>query len=261
MTTIKIGRSFYEIPTEWNELNAQQVLQIIDVFNNKEYGPVEIVLKLMQALLGLDKNKFSRMKAEDLEEYLYLAGFLFTNESYLTKQLFPEYAQMHGPGDEIDNVVMKEFVFSEHYFMQWQEDKENEELLNNFIATIYRPVKENYDREMDPDGDCRIEFNENVCEWYAKKLISNWPMNVRMAIAHWYAGSRAKIVDDNPDVFGGSGEAAKYGLISIIREIAKQGAHGNFEAVENMNMNLVMIELNEIVEEGKRFEQQMKNAK
>jgi hypothetical protein len=261
MTTIELEKKYYNVPTEWNELHVKQLLDIIDIFYNKEYKPEEILLLLLKALLSFSKPQFSRMDMEDAEEYLYLCGFLFEDTSYLTKQLLPEYDHLHGPDEELNNVVMKEFVFSEHFFMQWQEDRDNDELLNDFIATIYRPAKRDYDHDKNPDGDGREKFNENLCEWYSNKMISKWPKNVKLAIAHWYAGCRRKIVDDNPDVFGGSGEAAKHGLISVIREIAKQGAHGNFEAVENMNINLVMVELNEIVEEGKQMEAQMKNVK
>jgi hypothetical protein len=261
MTTILLEKKYVDVPTEWNELRAKQLLDIIDIFYNKEYKGEEILLLLLKALLSFGNIEFARMKAEDIEEYVYLVGFLFEDKSYLTKQLFAEYDQLHGPEEELNNVVMKEFVFSEHFFMQWQEDRNNDALLNDFISTIYRPAKRDYDHSRNPDGDSRIKFNENLCEWYSEHIISKWPKKVKLAIAHWYAGCRRKIVDDNPDVFGGSGEAAKHGLISIIREIAKQGAHGNFEAVENMNINLVMVELNEIVEEGKQMEQQMLKMK
>jgi len=258
MTIIKIRRKYYEAATDWDELTADQLLEIIDIFSTKEYQPEQTVLKLLKTIIGLSTAQFLRLKAEDLEEYIYLTGFLIDGSSCLTKQLIPVYDHLYGPDDEIGNMIMKEFVFSEHYFMQWQEDKDKGELMNHFIATIYRPSKENYDFDKNPDGDCRVEFNENICAWHAKEFVQHWPENIKIAIAHWYAGCRQKIVDDNPDVFGESGEKAKHGLISIMRDIAKQGAHGTFEAVENMNVPLVMIELNEIVEEGKRIEEQIK---
>ncbi len=79
-------------------------------------------------------------------------------------------------------------------------------------------------------------------------------MNVKLSIATWYGCCREKIVEDNPEVFSGSGEEARYGLLSIMRTIAQGAVHGNFSDVEKLKVNMVMMELNEVVEEGKRTE-------
>jgi len=258
VTIIKIRRKYYNIPTDWNELTADQLLQVMDVFSNKNYAPEQTLLKLLKILLSMSYRKWFTLKAEDVEEYIYLVGFIFFETNYLTKQLIPMHNGFYGPSDEIGNMVMKEFVFSEHFFMQWQDDKENLDLLHSFIATIYRRSKPNYNFYWNPDGDPRTEFNENICEWNAKHFIAGWPLNIKQAIAHWYGSCRLKLVDDNPEVFGGTGEPAKHGLISIIRDVAKNGAYGKFDEVENIPVNLMMIELNEVVEEGKKLEQEMK---
>lgn len=261
MTIIKVGKHYHKIAQEWNELTKKQFIKIIDIFSLNHKKPEQIILKLLQSLLQMNDIEYKLVKATDLEEYLYLVEFLFKTENYLTRQLIPEYDQLFGPDDEIGNIVMKEFVFSEHFFMQWQEEKENEALLNQFVATIYRPAKTEYDFGRDPDGDCRTDFNANICAWYADQFISKWPIKIKRSIAHWYAGCRQKLVDDNEEVFGGTGDPAKHGLISIIREVAKQGTHGTFESVENINVSLLMIELNEMIEEGKKLEAQMKSAR
>lgn len=253
MTIIEIKKKFYYIPTEWNELTAEQLLQVVETVELKDYDSVQVLLKIFKILTDITYKRWFGLKAEDVEEYVYLVNFIFKSNG-LTRQLIPVYENLYGPSDEIGNMLMNEFVFSEHYYMAWQEKKDDIALLDNLVAVLYRPAKKDYDFEMNPDGDSRLLFNENVCAYYAQHIVSKWPMKVKLAIATWYGGCRQKIVDDNPDVFGGAGEAAKYGLISIIRSIAKEGVHGDFDSVEKKAVNMIMIELNEVVEEGKKLE-------
>ncbi len=64
------------------------------------------------------------------------------------------------------------------------------------------------------------------------------------------------MIEQNPDIFsGGINEAAKYGLISVMRVIAEGGIHGTFEQVQKMYVKMWMVELNEKYEESKRATQ------
>lgn len=258
MTIITINKKDFAIPTEWNELSPEQLLMVMDTIYLKQYEPVKMLLKLLKVLLNVGYFRWLKIKADDLNEFLYLTGFLVQGNLNFYKQLIPVYDGYHGPADEIGNMEGGEFVFSEHYHELWWNDKNNLQALDDFVAVIYRPVKKGYDLKKDPDGDPRVPFNENVCSYLAKTVIWKWPMPVKLAIATWYAGCRQKMVNDNRDVFGGNGEAAKYGLISILRAIAEKGTYGTFEKVERMKLSLMMIEMNETVEEGKRLEEQMK---
>jgi hypothetical protein len=260
MTKILIGKKYYDVPTNWNELTGDQLVKVLAAFNDEKYNEDQRVLVLFKILLNVGWWRWFRISPFDLQEYLYLVVFFYREDNILTRQLLPSYKGFHGPDDEISNLVMKEFVMSEHFFMQWQEDKQNEELLNEFVATIYRPAKKNYDFSKNEDGDCRINFNSNLCSWNAKNIMPRWPLKIKNAIAHWYAGCRLQMVQENPEVFGGSGEPAKHGLISVMRDVAKNGAYGKFDDVENMYVSLLMIELNEAVEEGRRMEKAMKST-
>lgn len=254
MTIIQPYKKLYTVSTAWNELSGEQLLQVMKAFGNKRYNELQLLLKLLKILAGMDWFQFLKLGVR-LEEFIYLVAFLFTDNN-LTKQLLPYYHckktgnKFYGPADELNNLVMKEFVFSEDYFMRWSDDKENIELLNEFVAVLYRPVKNKYDFKKNPDGDCRIAFNENVCAWYAKDEIKHWPHHVKMAIATWYSHCRQKMIDDNPDVFGGSGEPAKYGLIEVMHNVAEEAVFGNFKEVENQYVNLVLISLNIAVQKA-----------
>jgi hypothetical protein len=263
MTIIQPYKKFYTTATTWNELTGVQLLQVMKAFGNKKYNEVQLLLKLLKIICdGMGWWHFLRL-GKKLEDFIYLVTFLF-NENTLTKQLLPRYQckktgeVFYGPADELTNLVMKEFVFSEDYFMRWSDDKENTELLNEFVAVLYRPVKHHYDFNKNKDGDARIAFNENVCNWYAKDAVCFWPTHVKMAIATWYSHSRQKLVDDNPDVFGGSGEPAKYGLLEVMHNVAEEAVFGNFKEVENQYVNLVLISLNIAVRKAAAIKQHSK---
>lgn len=260
MTQISINDKDYKIPTEWNELTAEQLLQVMDAIYLKQYEPVQLLLKLLKILMDIKFAPFFKILPEDAEEFLYLTSFLLQGQIGFSKNLIPVYERFAGPSDEIGNITGKEFVYSEHYHELWWNEKTNIQALNDFVATIYRPIKRHYDHARNPDGDCRFPFNENVSHWIADNIINKWPDNVKLAIATWYAGCRQKLVDDNPEVFGGGGEPAKYGLISLLRSIAEKGTYGTFDKVEQMPVSMMMIELNEAVEEAKKMEAAAKNT-
>ncbi len=258
MTIVEIKKKFYSIPTTWNELTPEQLLQVFDTLYSKKYDSAQIVVKLLKILTGLSYRQWLKLKPEDVKEYLYLVSFLFEAKTNFTKQIIPVYEGLYGPCDEIANLLGGELVLTDHYYLEWEKDRENVALIDQLVAILYRPAKRNYDFELNPDGDCREPFNENISAWNADNRIKHWPINVKLAIATWYSGCRQRIVDDNDDVFSGSGEQTKYGMLSILRNIAKEGTHGSFSDVEKMPVGLIMIELNETMEEGKAVEAKIK---
>jgi hypothetical protein len=261
MKLIQLCGKDYQIPETWNELTSDQLVEIMEVSYVKKYDPLVLLLRLFKIMAGIKISKWKKIPAEQIDELLYLVSFLFEENTGFTKQLIPCYEGLQGPSDGITNMLMGEFTFSEHYYMKWQEEKTSDELLNHFVGIIYRPAKKRYDFNLNPDGDCREKFNENICAWRSENIISKWPKNIKLAIASWYGGCRQKLVDDNPEVFGGSGEPAKYGLIEVMMNIAKEGTHGDFESVENKSVHLMLIHLNINIEDGKKQEAAIKDIK
>lgn len=285
MITIEINRKFYSIPQKWNELSSKQLLQVMDLFYCTEYTLEKAQLKLLKILSGMSWWEFfrapvvtiekqlypfwkpvrilsewlylNRKVCYGLDEYLYLTYFTIL-ENDLTKAVLKEYKGLYGPADSCSNMKMDEFVFSEHYYTQWAEEKMDDDFLNNLVSVLYRPEKEKYDRKKNIDGDCRIAFNENLCQFYADTEIKKWPLKAKMAVAHFYEACRQQWIDSNPDVFGGDGEPAKYGLLSVMRGVAKSGVHGDIENVEKKYVNAILVELNELVAEAKEIKKAMK---
>jgi hypothetical protein len=263
LKVVEINKRYYTVPENWNELSKKQLLQVVRLLYLKNYAVEKALLKLLKILTAMSWYRFGRAPIESksdrsgLEEYLYLPDFLI-RENNLTRQLLPDYGEFHGPCDGMTNLRMNEFVFSEHYYMQWAEGRENEKLLNNLVAVLYRPKKRKYNLRKNKDGDARIAFNENLCEFYATSEIYAWPKHVKLAIVCFYEACRAKMVSDNPDVFGGEGEPAKHGLISIMLNVAETHVFGGFDQVEQLHVSLVLIQLSEMVHKAKELEKQYK---
>src|SRR5690606_28703508 len=143
MKVIQLGKEYINVPTEWNELTAEQLIEVMETVYLRQYEPLVMLMKLMKIIFSLSYRKFFKMKVEDQEEYLYLVQFLLDDPVLLTKQIIPEYKNLYGPSDEIGNMTMAEFTFSEHYYMEWQENRKDEALLNNLVAVLYRQGKKN----------------------------------------------------------------------------------------------------------------------
>lgn len=260
MKIIELNKRLYTVPENWNELTGGQLLQVMEVL----YGGYDVnaaQLKLLKILTGISWYRFYMAPLVERAEYLYLTHFL-VNESNLTKQLLPEYKCMCGPADDFSNITGEEFVFSEDFYFKsfvnagYNEARVIDEMaLNNLVAVLYRPMKKGYDKKMNKDGDARTAFNQNVAAYHAMRSIRRWPLEAKLAIFTWYEACRKNMIESNPDIFsGGSGEAAKYGLISVMRVIAEGGIHGTFEQVQKMYVQMWMVELNEKAEEAKRAE-------
>lgn len=258
MTIIQIKSRYVAIPTEWNELSRRQLIQVMECLFLREYNMEQGKLKLLKILTGMSWWQFFRCQPEDFEEYLYLADFLLQERTGLTKQLIPEWRGLYGPCDNMSNLIMQEMTFADLHFMKWAENRSDLSALDKLVATLYRPAKPGYDFLRDPDGDSREEFNPNVCDWRAEHFISKWELPVKLAIAWWYDACRWQIVDNNDEVFGGTGEPSKYGLVSMMMSVAEDGVLGTFNDVEKQYVTIVLMKINESIANAKRQEAAMK---
>lgn len=278
MNIIEINKKYYLVPATWNELSQKQLLEVMDTLFMRQYTGDQVVLKLLKILCNMSYWEFfnspivscikrkglfgKKQEVTGIEEYFYLTTFLLSDRTNLTKQLLPVYNNLYGPDDEFNNLLMGELVISDALFMRWSEDKENTELLDEFCALLYRPLRKSgkfltkYDKNKNPDGDVREDFNQNLCAWRAKHIIKDWPIKVKLAIVYWYDACRWQLVDDNDEVFGGdnSGDVSKYGLVAVMLSVAETGALGDFSKVEKHYVKTVLMQINESVRKAKAQE-------
>ncbi|MFL5788636.1 MAG: hypothetical protein ACJ748_11330 [Flavisolibacter sp.] len=264
MKLITINNKTIHVPENWNELTAKQLQAVMNILFIQKYSPELMVVHLMRLLFGMDINEFKKLAPEDIEEYLDLVVFLLQGPLNLTKNIIPKYQYkgswgigkiFYGPEDECMNLIMDELVFSESYFMSWFDNKEDLHLLNELVAVLYRPAKRKYNLKRNPEGDVREPFNQYNCSFHAKRYIQMWPLPIKLGIAYWFRGCWQKWMNDNPNVFKGDGDPAQYGMISVMRNVAKDGVYGDIEKVGKTYVNQILMELNEVVAEADKIKQ------
>lgn len=266
MTTIEIKGKYFTIPTEWNELSPQQLFSVCRIMyaqNSWNYG----TMLLLKVLTGMPTAMWNCLKPSDISEFLYIPADL-VNKTRLTKQLVPLQTvcdwivtskTFAGPADDFDNLIMSEFVFSEDYFFKYKENEQDIESLDRLCAVLFRPIKKNYDIELNADGDAREPFNHNKCLYNARQIIHKWDGGIKLAILTWYEHSRLNLVDQFKPVFEAGesvGSPAAYGLLTMMRNVAQTGTHGTLDKVENLFLKMVMIELHEIILDAEEMKRQ-----
>lgn len=254
-----IHNKWRSVPDKWNDLTVKQLVQVLSVFGNTD-DVVQAKLKLLKIITGLNWWQWVNASADELNDRLHLVDFLI-KENTLTRNLLPSYRGFAGPADDFENLVMSEFVYTEAFFQQKADNYADVEALDNLISILYRKKKKGYDSDRNQDGDIREPFNEFVCKHYAKDEVCFWPLKVKECIFFWYEGCRSKLAADFPEVFaGGEGDPAKYGLVSIMRNVAEKGVHGKFEDVERKPVRLIMLELDEMMTEAKNLKDSMNHG-
>jgi hypothetical protein len=254
---VELKNKWYIIPTTWNELTGQQLVRVLRVCN-RNYTVLVAQVHLFKILMGIRWIKLWWLGPAEIDDKLYLVDWVF-EENTLTKNLIPKYNNFYGPADNLNNLQLCEFIFTEQCYQQFKYNGKDEDL-NMLISILYRPPKKLYNRQRNEEGDIRESFNDNLTSLYAKK-VNRWPLSVKEAILFWYEGCRNNLVRKNPEVFGGTGgDPAKYGLWSVMRGVAEKAIHGNINQVEKMYVHVFMMELNELVAEADRIKAAYKNT-
>lgn len=255
MVKLHYKNKTYNIPTEWNELNVKQLIGISGVLHSK-VEETKGRLMILRKLAGMSWWTFFKFPQDELAQLTDLTNFVLTKNT-LTRQLLPHYRGLYGPDSELANLKMNEFVFAELFFSEYK-NEENNAARDKLIAVLYRRAKKHYDKKLNKDGDVRRDFNANLIERDALTM-QGWPVNVKQAIVLWYAGCREAWAATYENVLGGSGGApSKYGMYSIIRNVAKDNVFGNFEEVEQQYVNTILMHLDETITEAQEIEKQYK---
>lgn len=247
-------KKFILLPEKPEELSGRQLIAIAGLLHSEYITVIKASLSALRILGNLSRWKFLRVSHELRLGCLPHVQWIF-DKITITKNLIPRYKNFYGPADELNNLTLAEFHFAEKYYSEIKGD--DYAALPHLIATIYRPAKSGYNKDLNRDGDVRQKFNSNVVDYYAKK-ISKWPDAVKFAILIFYDSCRNKIADENPDIFGGGeGEDDGLGMYSVMRGLAGP-KFGDIEKVEEMFLQNALTELNLIHQEDEELKRKYK---
>ncbi len=263
MTIIEINKKLWPFPEKWDELSPGQCIAVMQVLCCG-YNTAQARLQFIRILSGCGWWHYIRQSSrrggmQKIEEQLYLCDFLFAHPQRTINPL-PVYDYLIGPDDDFNNLLMGEFAYAQDYYEKYQENSQDMEALNSLCATLYRPAmrmetKYGAAGAFIPD-DFRQPFTEAGMK-FRKKQVAKWPFHIRELIFFWYSGCLKKLTADNADVFsGGDGEPALHGIVSIMRNVAKEGTYGDFNKVEQLYVKMLMVELRESKAEAAKMDKQ-----
>ncbi len=238
------------------EITPRQYVQICAVLHSK-MNMLSAGIAILKILSGKGWLAFKRIPADVKLNSLQHVQWLMEKWSPCI-QLLPVYRKFYGPADELDNLTLSEFYFSELYFGDFAAGGEDaDEALNNLVAVMYRVAKKGYDIKKNLDGDMRVPFNGNAVKYYSL-VIDAWPKHVKQAVLLFYDGCRKNLAELYPEIFPkqSPGAADNDGdMFGLIRGLAG-GKYGDFEKTEQLNLHTALRELQMIMAEEERIKAQ-----
>ncbi|SKD10106.1 hypothetical protein SAMN05660461_6006 [Chitinophaga ginsengisegetis] len=260
VTVIYKGRS-YDVAESWDELTSRQFLDIIEILLVSQ--PQDLSdLKILQVLLQVSARFICKIPADQLTGIMHLVRD-FQEDMQLTRQLVPFIKvgkKLYGPAAGFENMTAAEFHFADMHYQEWK-DTGADEVLFMFLAVLYRPVKQKYDVEKDPDGDRREKFNANTTAFYCR-YISRLSRGAMLAIIFQYESWRRRLEKDYKNVFNHQSDHVSNisaGWFGVFRGVAGDGKYGDMEKVEQIPIHTLLLELEFLLEEAAALKAQQEN--
>jgi len=206
MNHVQLGPVHRQVPTHWNELTPQQLVQVVPVLFSSQ-APVAACTQLLRRLLAVPRKLWQGLTNFQIADHLRLVRWL-TEPSQLTRQLLPRlgpwYARLAGPGDWLAGVQVWEFANAEAALSKWVASQAEADL-NRLVAVLYRPRRAFYWlHRLSPafNGDVRQLFNEKTVGARALR-VARLPLVQRQAVLLYYLGCRASLENAYPHLFDG----------------------------------------------------------
>lgn len=228
MKVLSINSTDYSIPSTWNELSKEQLLEMCHVI----LLPLDEKYKRLM-MLGYFTNlsfKFLRtLPEETLPEILSIFDFLF-KESRLTINHFAKLGNMVGPEPGLTNFTFEQFFGESEAYYYLVCTQASDDDLNNLINCMY-----NYRGSAE---------NTNII-----KKLSNQD---KLAIFFFYQGSSAFIKHKFKDVFKSGSDKTKPDGLEFTRLVNKinQGDLSKNEAIKKSNLYEALTYLQNLIIDG-----------
>ncbi len=254
----------FKHPDSFNELLREQFEKAVELFvlnKNSLEERVDDKLILMESFLRRTEKKSEKKKVfkviesivEDgvLDELLKLQGFLYEDQDFnnwIINLVSIDKEFYYGPKNQFSYMLFGEFIVADMLFMNYFES-ENEDVLNKFIAVLYRNSVKNYNPKS--NKDIRIQFDGEFLD-HRSLVIAKLSSITKQAILFNYAGVRYWLTKKYPFVFGSGKKENKQniefgnnraGWMNIRRNLA--GNVFNLEKVDSLLLSDVLSELNE----------------
>lgn len=202
------------------------------------------------------RNKaFYSMMADEVADVLHSLNFVF--KSIEMKRPFGSFRfwfyKYYLPTEHLGNITAAEFHFAEIAFAKAIDG--DQKALAELCAIVCRPkLHENTHNPNHPlyNGDVRTPFNRHAVPKRAKHFLA-LSNKVKYPILLWFAGCRAAIIENYPEVFSGTGsDAQSDGWLDVFRALAKDTLR--FNEVANTRLSFLLWELAKLDQDHRRNE-------
>lgn len=137
------------VAKSWQELNAWQLEEIVDMYLNAAEKDWEKAFEKMILILFQKKKGFwARMRLWKIINQVPISTLAEFGEFLLQPpkvHRFPEIKNLKKPADRLGDLSIKQFSFMDQFFHHWMEDK-SDNYLRALCASIYR-LNDSFDEQ------------------------------------------------------------------------------------------------------------------
>jgi hypothetical protein len=211
---------------------------------------------ITKMLLGAPSWLFRNLSDDSLRDLLHTWKlYEFTLTEKYTPKLNPieKIGNLFGP-NKAEHLVPWEFAFADAFYLQYK-NKPSVEVLNKFVAQLYRPKGKKQDGFT---TDLREIYNHEADVLHLK-TVERADYNTKLVVLYWYEQWRYTLPKLYKHLFtkNNNKKAASHQSWLPIFTSASNGIH-NFEKIKYMNLLILFAELNRLMKERIDQEKQLK---
>lgn len=294
MHLIRIHTTTYSIPSQWDELSHRQLKRIAWLSTLQKDGTA--LSKLFFYILTLHLPIWKRLRlqwfylfqatTEERGDFLLLVQS-FRDQRRLTAQKLEKLrvrtVLLYGPASGLANCTFFEYIQAEKYFLNYSEASslrgtkqspeilsfDQEKWLNQFIATLYRPSRLDFNPALDEDR--RIPLTDAGIR-FRLPIVSAIDRETKLAILMWFDGCRQQLIQAFPTIFPKKAPEPEEGSmaklkpskaksgswIDMISELA--GSPAEYDRIGNTNLFTALTDIAFRIRKAKEAEQARADA-
>ena len=203
MNVVTIGKKKFSLPSAWNEINANQLMMVAQIWGPFFLSGGEVKqeeldaakMQVLKKLLKMNWFQFYRVKAFEWKELIALLDWIH-EEPTLNKQLLPiikvKGKVFHGPAKELKSSSFDELIFADTQFVNIS-SKKDWDFIYLLVAALYRPVRadlKEFKASEKWNGDIREPFNAQKVRETSEVFKKRLSFIQALAILYFYWGFR-----------------------------------------------------------------------
>jgi hypothetical protein len=251
MIKLEYGFIKTELPGEWAEFSAKQMVKVISILakhNNLVEAKLEVIYFLLPAKFKKVMRNLNEIELLELSKTYEFIAEKPAFENFVFEHIRKPWSliRLSGPANSLSNLNVREYGTAEFYLKHYSEwistpgmEEKAIESLNRFIACLYWPTIK---------GERAVPFSSTKFYAQVKEKaiwIDKLPYSLKQAIAHNFSSVRDFVFSQFDEAFSRSGAQSKrdkYGWDGVVNHIAAT-RHMVPDSIYNMNLLQLLVQL------------------